>query len=49
MIAQISKFSEDAIHQYVKRCFVKLTVTVAEDWRNDSKFLQQHNLDGSGQ
>ena len=50
MIAQISKFSEDAIHQYVKKdVFVKLTVTVAEDWRNDSKFLQQHNLDGSGQ
>lgn len=50
MIAQISKFSEDAIHAFTgKDVFARLTVTVAPDWRNDAKFLKKHNLDGSGQ
>lgn len=50
MISQISKYSEDALHAFTgKKVFVRLTVTVAPDWRNDAKFLKQHNLDGSGQ
>lgn len=49
MIAQISKYSEDAIHAFTQKdVFVRLTVTVAPDWRNDVNFLTKHNLDGSG-
>lgn len=49
MIAQISKYSEDVIHEFTrKEAYVRLTVTVAEDWRNDATFLAKHNLDGSG-
>lgn len=49
MIAQISKYAEDAIHAYVRKpVFVRLLVKVAENWRNDAEFLRKHNLGGSG-
>ncbi len=47
MIAQISKFSEDAIQGFAKKpVFVRLLVKVVPDWRNDTAFLKSHGLSG---
>ncbi len=49
MIAEISKYSEDAIHGFTGRpVFVKLLVKVVPDWRNDARFLKEHGLSGKG-
>lgn len=45
MIAQISKYSEEAIKGFVgKPVAVRLLVKVVPDWRNDVRFLQAHGL-----
>lgn len=47
MIAQISKYSEEAIKGFVKKpVYVRLLVKVVPDWRNDIRFLQEHGLSG---
>lgn len=47
MIAQISKYSEEAIKGFVgKPVYVRLLVKVVPDWRNDTRFLQEHGLTG---